>query len=221
MSRIFRGFYDNTSQLAVNKLIHVGLVPARALVHKVLGICPSQRLRIRRQVADMLGKKKPPFLDTSLEMEHMELEHELAFAATCSWARSCWGGIWIDDMYAACKKQICNASSWNKVRGLLELSAAKLRMLSCSGQPGTPLRRESLYLNVGFLPQAKLKGSWSKSSVAQMDYEKATRSQFHWMSKDSEEWNRDPRTYGGSLREIVNKDAACGWAVAQMDPDGA
>ena len=42
------------------------------------------------------------------------------------------------------------------------------------------------------------------------------------MSKDSDEWNRDPRTYRGrkaivgSPREIVNKYAACGWPVAQM-----
>ena len=46
------------------------------------------------------------------------------------------------------------------------------------------------------------------------------------MSKDSDEWNRDPRTYRdrkaivGSLREIVNKYAAGGWLVAQMGPDG-
>ena len=46
------------------------------------------------------------------------------------------------------------------------------------------------------------------------------------MSKDSDEWNRDSRTYRGrkaivgSLREIVNKYAACGWPVAQMDPGG-
>ena len=42
-------------------------------------------------MAEMLGKKKQASVDISFEMEHMELEHELAFAATCSWARSCWG----------------------------------------------------------------------------------------------------------------------------------
>ena len=77
----------------------MGLVPARVLGLKALDICPSARLRIRRQVAEMLGKKKQASLDISFEMEHIKLEHELAFAATCSWARSCWEGKWVVDMY--------------------------------------------------------------------------------------------------------------------------
>ena len=92
------GSKDNTSELALKPII-VGLVPARVLVHKAAGICPSARLRIRRQVAEMLGKKKQASLDITFEMEQMELEHELAFAAACCWARSCWEGKCVVDMY--------------------------------------------------------------------------------------------------------------------------
>ena len=41
-----------------NKLINMDLVLSRCWEQKALGICPRQRLRIRRQVAEVLGKKK-------------------------------------------------------------------------------------------------------------------------------------------------------------------
>ena len=56
--------------------------------------------------------------------------------------------------------------------------------------------------------------------------EQASRSQFSWRFTDSEAWNRNPRScrsrFGvdGPLRRIVNKYAACGWAVVQMGRDG-
>ena len=56
----------------------MGLLPARVLVYRAPGICPSERLRIRRQVAEMLGKKMPASLDIFVEVENMVLEHELA-----------------------------------------------------------------------------------------------------------------------------------------------
>ena len=63
-------------------------------------------------------------LDIFVEVENMELEHELAIAA---WARSCWEGKWVDDVYGAWKKQICNASSWKKVPGLAAAVCCELR----------------------------------------------------------------------------------------------
>ena len=65
----------------------------------------------------MLGKKKQASLDIFLEVENMELQYELAFAATSHWSWSCWEGKWADDMCGAWKKQIFNASSLNKIRG--------------------------------------------------------------------------------------------------------
>ena len=65
-------------------------------------MCPTQRLRIRRQVAEMLGEKKGASSEIVMEVEDFELENELACSATCSWARSCWEGRvdWhhVDDM---------------------------------------------------------------------------------------------------------------------------
>ena len=49
--------------------------------------------------------------------------------------------------------------------------------------------------------------------------------QFCWRSEDSEAWNTTPSCFRSriaadrSLGDIVSKQAASGWAVAQMDLD--
>ena len=50
-----------------------------------------------------------------------------------------------------------------------------------------------------------------------IEHEETSRSQFYWMSKDSNAWQRNQRRYSGriavdgSLSGIVNKHAAFGW----------
>ena len=83
----------------------------------------------------MSGKKKQASLDIFSEVANMELECELAFAATCYWCRSCWEGKWADDVYEGWKKQIFDASSGAQ----RERSAASSGMRACSGQIGTRL----------------------------------------------------------------------------------
>ena len=59
-----------------------------------------------------------------------------------------------------------------------------------------------------------------------INHEQACRSQFCWRSEDSQQWNSNFRickgriASDGSCRWNVNKYAACGWAVVQMDLDG-
>ena len=63
--------------------------------------------------------------------------------------------------------------------------------------------------------------SWRNINLAQV-----RRSQFYWRSRDSENRCRKPRTncgrraIDGSQRRLSIKNAACGWAVAQMVFDG-
>ena len=66
----------------------------------------------------------------------MVLEHELAFAATCCWVRSCWEGRWADGMSGAWKREIFNASSWIRVQeptGAVscELKDARMQRPAC------------------------------------------------------------------------------------------
>ena len=84
---------------------------ARIREHKLLGICPTQTLRIRRQVAEMLG------LDVFVEAQNFEFEDKLAFSSTCCLVGSCFGGKWSDNMSKAWRRRIFDAGSWKKVRG--------------------------------------------------------------------------------------------------------
>ena len=83
-------FYENLGA-RTTKLIHMGLVLAGIWEHKTVDVCPIQRLRIRRQVADMSGKNEQASLDMFLEVENMALDCELAFSGCCS-----AGGRWND-----------------------------------------------------------------------------------------------------------------------------
>ena len=55
------------------------------------GLCPAQRLKARREVAEMLGKKKAAPLDVFSKVENVELEHELAHSAIFRQVELCKG----------------------------------------------------------------------------------------------------------------------------------
>ena len=128
----------------------MGPVPARVVGHKGPGLCLSQRLRIRRQVAEMLGQKKQASLDIFVEVENMELENELAFRGDVLLGQVASGEA---NGLMTCMKlgrsrsamQALGIGSW----GLPERSAANLGMLACTGQPETRLRRETPFLILG------------------------------------------------------------------------
>ena len=48
------------------KVMRMGVVPVTVLVAKALGMTPSQREKLRSQLADMAGKKPPGFLSIFL-----------------------------------------------------------------------------------------------------------------------------------------------------------
>ena len=101
-------------------------------------------------MAEMLGKKKQASLDIFVEVEKMELEYELAFRGDVLLGQVASGEA---NGLMTCMKlgrsrsamQALGIGSW----GLLERSAANLVMLACTGQPGTPLRRETPFLILG------------------------------------------------------------------------
>lgn len=98
------------------KLTTMGLVLARVWRHKVLGICPTQRLKIRRRVAELLGKRQEASLGIFFEVGHIELEYEFTCAATSYCSCSRWESMWAGDASEAWKRQIFDASPWSKVQ---------------------------------------------------------------------------------------------------------
>ena len=81
---------------------------------RLLGSARHRDLRSEDKRQDVPGKTRQAFLEMFLEVETLELEYELAFAATCYLARSCWEGLWDDDW----RRDIFLAVSSGKVRGL-------------------------------------------------------------------------------------------------------
>ena len=74
---------------------------------KDLGLCPSQKTWGQEACGGDVKKQGRLRRSTfSLVAENMEIEHELAFAATLHWAKPCWDGTWADDMAEAWTRQV-------------------------------------------------------------------------------------------------------------------
>ena len=76
----------------------------------------------------MLGRKKFVSFDVFSEVEHVELERELAFSATFFfWAKACCEGKRDKSMHEAWNKQVFEARSWNDFRCLAGAVCCKVR----------------------------------------------------------------------------------------------
>ena len=61
----------------------MGVVPRKVWGAKASGMVPSQRKVLRRQWASTAGKKPSRSLVLFLEINILELDHELAYVTTC------------------------------------------------------------------------------------------------------------------------------------------
>ena len=68
-------------------MIRTELVSARTWTQKFLGVCPAEIVKIRKQVAEMLRKKKTASSDDFSEVEDVELAHQLVLQAPLYSAR--------------------------------------------------------------------------------------------------------------------------------------
>ena len=76
-------------KVVVKKLLRTGVVPARAWRAHVVEIAPTERLKLRRQLAAAAGKES-----TSLSFYGLAVEEELSTMATQAWAEGAWIGKW-------------------------------------------------------------------------------------------------------------------------------
>ena len=70
----------------MRKLLRMGLVLARAREGQAVGIAPTERLKLRRQMAAAAGKKESVSLSLFMEVNILEIEEELSTMATHAWA---------------------------------------------------------------------------------------------------------------------------------------
>ena len=70
------------------------MVPARAWRGQAVGIAPTERLKLRKQIAAAAGKEESVSLSLFMEVNSLEVEEELLTMATLAWAEGVWLGKW-------------------------------------------------------------------------------------------------------------------------------
>ena len=86
-----------------NKVLRMGVVPGRVWRRQGLRHGTNSKKALRRQLASAAGKKLPV---TILEINNLEIEHELACSAMCFSAQSVWTGQWKEGVREAWKRQV-------------------------------------------------------------------------------------------------------------------
>ena len=87
-----KAFQKSYMKVGIEKLSTVGLVQASAWGAHAVRIVPTERLKLRRQMASAAGKKSTTSLSLFMEAFGLVVEEELSPIATQTWAE----GAWID-----------------------------------------------------------------------------------------------------------------------------
>ena len=115
----------NYMKMCVKKLLRAGMMQARTWEVHAVGIAPTERLKLRRQMAAAAGKKST----TSLSLFMEAVEKELSTLATQYWAEGVWTGKWRHEQKEAWMRQIQEVQMWMQVRGLAEAVMCETRDL--------------------------------------------------------------------------------------------
>ena len=104
-------------KVGVKKLLRAGMMPARTWRVHAVGMAPTERLKLRRQMAAAAGKKSTTSLSLFMEAYGLEVEEELSTMATQHWAEGVWTGKWSYEQKEAWMRQIREVQTWKQVRG--------------------------------------------------------------------------------------------------------
>ena len=110
-------FRKNYMKVGVKKLSRAGMMPARTWGAHAVGMSPTERLKLRRQVAAAAGKKSTTSLSLFMETYGLEVEEELSTMAIQYWAEGVWTRKWSREQKEAWMRQIREVQTWKQVRG--------------------------------------------------------------------------------------------------------
>ena len=71
------------------------MMPARTWEAHAVGMSPTERLKLERQMAAAAGKKSTTSLSLFMEAYGIKGEEELSTMATQCWAEGVWTGKWL------------------------------------------------------------------------------------------------------------------------------
>ena len=112
-----RAFQKNYMKVGVKKLLRAGMMPARTWRVHAVGMAPTERFKLRRQMAAAAGKKSTTSLSLFMEAYGLEAEEELSTMTTQYWAEGVRTGNWRHDQKEAWMRQIREVQVWKQVRG--------------------------------------------------------------------------------------------------------
>ena len=133
-----KAFQKSYMKVRVRKLLRTGLVLARAWRAQAVGIAPTERLKLRRQMGAAAGKKESASLSLFLEVYGLEVEEELSTMATHSWAEGVWIGKWPSEQKEAWRKQIFDGSEVETSERTCRSCHVRLVNSASSGHNDTP-----------------------------------------------------------------------------------
>ena len=87
-----KAFQKSYMKVVIKKLLRTGMVPGRAWRARALEMAPTERLKLRKQMAAAAGKKSTTSLSLFMEAYGLAAEEELATMATQNWAEGVWTG---------------------------------------------------------------------------------------------------------------------------------
>ena len=112
-----QGLPEELHESGVKNLLRAGMMPARTWGAHAVGMSPTVRLKLRRQMAAAAGKKSATSLSLFMEAYGIEVEEELSTMATQYWAEGVWTGKWSHELKEAWMRQIREVQTWKQVRG--------------------------------------------------------------------------------------------------------
>ena len=78
---------------------------------------PTERLKVRRQMAAAAGKKSTTSLSLFMEVYGLEVEDEISTMATEFLTEGVWTGKWSHEQKEAWMRLIHEVQTWKQVRG--------------------------------------------------------------------------------------------------------
>ena len=100
-------FQKNNMKVCVKKLLRAGMMPARAWGAHAVGMSPTERLILRRQMEAAAGKKSTTSLSLFMEVYGLEVEDEISTMANQCWAE----GVWTGKMESRAERSLDEADS--------------------------------------------------------------------------------------------------------------
>ena len=97
-------------------MLRAGMMPARTWRVHAVGMAPTERLKLRRQMAAAAGKKSTTSFSLFMEAFGLEEEEELSTMATQYWAEGAWTGKWRHEQKEAWMRQVREVQTWKQVR---------------------------------------------------------------------------------------------------------